>query len=265
MWDEKEQGKITGTKREICRVVGCNTKELNRFIADNKEHIFSDVTNRYGKVTITNRRMNRAFLERERAKTGMRKVRKSRSYEKVTPYSSTSSSTSNNIKVCVYTLTQCIDAAQLVGLTEKTATNFFNYYDAQGWKFGNQLPIDKLPSALQRWKNKQHQFNKRFNKTDNLPTNRDYDGQFEYFWKEFKGRWNPGDGHIKEGKFIAWQQWQLLNPEEKRKAASTVIYAKGQYLPNPGRWLGDKRFDDKSYRFTAEGNAYFDSLLKGGE
>lgn len=100
MWDEKEQGKITGTKIEICRVVGCDLTELQGLLDDNKKHEFCDVLQNVTEcneiVTIINRRMHTAFLERERAKQGMRKHRAKQGYENVTPPSSTSSSTSTS-------------------------------------------------------------------------------------------------------------------------------------------------------------------------
>lgn len=95
MWDSKEQGKIRDTKEGICRIIGAKLKELNEFIEDNNSHKFANVTFRNEKVTIINRRMYRAYIEREGTKKRVqkhRKHKKSESNVNVTPYSSTSTS-----------------------------------------------------------------------------------------------------------------------------------------------------------------------------
>ena len=99
MVNEKETGKIRGTKEELCRLLRCSEKELGRFFEDNNFHKFANVTFRNGKVTIINRRLYRAYLEREATKKRVRRHReqtKRNGNGNVTPYSSTSSSTSCN-------------------------------------------------------------------------------------------------------------------------------------------------------------------------
>lgn len=97
MWDTAEQGKLTGTKVALCRILGATKDELRCFFDENKEQKFANVTNRNGKVTIVNRRMYDEFLQRSGTKMRVQKYRakqKRSSNEKVTPHSSTSSSSS---------------------------------------------------------------------------------------------------------------------------------------------------------------------------
>lgn len=99
MWDEKEQGKMGGTKIEICRLIGCNLRELNRLILDNKKHNFANVTFCNNKVTIINRRMYEAYIERVATKKRVAKYRSKEKQEcntEVTPPSSTSTSSSTS-------------------------------------------------------------------------------------------------------------------------------------------------------------------------
>jgi len=99
MWDEKEQGKITGTKAEICRVVGCDLMELQGFLDDAKLHHFANVTICNNKVTIVNRRMHEGFIERESTKRRVAAHREKKGRVRnanVTPLSSTSSSSSTS-------------------------------------------------------------------------------------------------------------------------------------------------------------------------
>ena len=161
MWDEKEQGKIVGTKEEICRVVGCDSIELQCFFDDDKKHHFANVTICNNKVTIINRRMHEAYIGRENTKKRVahhRAKAKVESNAEVTPFSSSSSSSSSS--KYTYTLQQVLDITPLIGLDEEKATAFFNHYDSQGWLFGNSLPITNLNSALQRWKNSGYRFEK---------------------------------------------------------------------------------------------------------
>ncbi len=100
MWESKEEGLLQGKAGELALLAGARPGEFKRFLKEAKEHKFcdvlQDVTESYSVVTIKCRRMNNVFLERERAKRGMRKHRAEQSYENVTPPSSTSSSTSSS-------------------------------------------------------------------------------------------------------------------------------------------------------------------------
>lgn len=94
MWEAKEEGKLEGTWQEFARLLGITVTEFRRFYLAAKRHKFADVTNCNDIVTIINRRIYNAFLERERAKKGMRAHRAKQCYEDVTLPSSTSSSSS---------------------------------------------------------------------------------------------------------------------------------------------------------------------------
>ncbi len=97
MWEAKEQGKVRGTKEEICQIVGCTISELALFFDDNNFHKFANVTKRNKKVTIINRRMYKDYIERESVKKRVsrhREKRKRKCNAKVTPYSSSSPSSS---------------------------------------------------------------------------------------------------------------------------------------------------------------------------
>lgn len=103
MVNEQETGKIRGTTEQLCRLLRCSPEELQRFFDDNKEHKFANVTFRNGKVTLVCRRLHRAYIERMQAVKRMKRHRekvKRKCNGDVTPYSSTSTSTS-----CNYTVT----------------------------------------------------------------------------------------------------------------------------------------------------------------
>lgn len=100
MWFAKEQGKLRGTKDEICRMVGITSEEFDQFLEENNAHGFSNVTKRNSTVTIINRRMYKSFLQREATKKRVsdhRKKVKRKCNKKVTrhlhsPYSYTPNS-----------------------------------------------------------------------------------------------------------------------------------------------------------------------------
>lgn len=95
MWFEQEQGKLEGTKTELCRLIGCSTKELNQFIKEAVTKMFANVTVCDKKVTIINRRMHKDYIQRIGSKTRMRQLRQRRQgdgYTDVTPPSSSSTS-----------------------------------------------------------------------------------------------------------------------------------------------------------------------------
>ena len=99
MTNEKITGQIQGTEAEICRVVGCMPFEFHKLVKENENHLFADVTEENGIVTIRCRRLYRTYMEREASKMRMRRHRgevKQECYSDVTPLSSTSSSTSFN-------------------------------------------------------------------------------------------------------------------------------------------------------------------------
>jgi len=81
-----------------------------------------------------------------------------------TPSSSSSSSSS------LYTLLQVKDAANLVGLTEQDAQEFFDYFEAQKWKWPNSQLVGELRASLQRWKRNQPRFELKEQKNGRTPT-----------------------------------------------------------------------------------------------
>lgn len=94
MWESTEEGKLEGSWEDFARLLGISVTDIKKFYIQANTHKFADVTNCNGTVTIINRRIYNAFLERERAKKGMRAYRAKQRSENVTPHSSTSSSTS---------------------------------------------------------------------------------------------------------------------------------------------------------------------------
>lgn len=50
-------------------------------------------------------------------------------------------------------LDEVVTLAKGLGIPSAEAKKFFNYYKAQGWKFGNGSPITDFSAALQRWTN----------------------------------------------------------------------------------------------------------------
>jgi hypothetical protein len=59
-----------------------------------------------------------------------------------------------------YTLQQCTDAAQSVGMTSKQIKEFFDHWNAIGWVDPHNRPIVCLSSALSRWKTQEGNFKK---------------------------------------------------------------------------------------------------------
>ena len=60
--------------------------------------------------------------------------------------------------VISFTIEHVKDAAITVGLTKEQAARFFHHYKSQGWLLGNGQPITDLASALVRWRNNEHKF-----------------------------------------------------------------------------------------------------------
>ena len=161
MWDSPEQGKIEMNLDSACRVIGAKTREVKRFLSENKQHKFADVTECNGIVTIINRRMYAEYLERKGTKERVQQHRKRKSNTlptrenrqdcnaNVTTPSSTSTSTSKN----TYTREAFMEASILVGLTDQEAGECFNHLTTQGWRWGNDQPVTgDIREVLQRWK-----------------------------------------------------------------------------------------------------------------
>lgn len=153
MWEAKEEGVMSGKPGELALLVGARPSEFSRFLKECATHLFADVTNCDGVVTIKCRRMNRLFLEREGAKRRMQRHRQKPCNGDVTPPSSTSSSTSLK-----YTQAECIDIGISIGISKQQSKDFHTHYSGQGWLFGNSLPITDLRAAMVRWRNNQYKF-----------------------------------------------------------------------------------------------------------
>jgi len=100
MWEVKEEGIIKGKPSDIALLIGAKKSEFNRFLREAVTHSFANVQENNGIVTIVCRRMNKAYIEREKAKKRMKKYRSKKSdanvTEDVTTHSSSSSSSSKN-------------------------------------------------------------------------------------------------------------------------------------------------------------------------
>jgi hypothetical protein len=154
MWDEKEQGKIRGSKEEICQLIGCKISELERFFKDNKAHVFCNVTFRNKKVTIINRRMYKKYIEREGIK---KRVSKHRKKEKrkcntdVTPYSSTSTSLKD--KKDVTSQLQFEQARkQYPGTKRGLQTEYKNFQKHKDWQGVLPLLLPAVEHQAQKWR-----------------------------------------------------------------------------------------------------------------
>ena len=97
MWQNDHSGSITGTKPELCRMLGVTPAELDQFLDENERHKIADVTNGHNQVTIINRRMSREHNTREDNRLRKQKSRVTPpGHENVTPPSSSSSSSASS-------------------------------------------------------------------------------------------------------------------------------------------------------------------------
>ena len=96
MWEAKIEGEIAGKEEELIHLIGCTPDDFCVFSEEIKRHNFGNVTNCNGIVTIINRRMKKAFLEREGIKDRVRKHRQKDCNEDVTTHSSSSTSSTSN-------------------------------------------------------------------------------------------------------------------------------------------------------------------------
>jgi hypothetical protein len=56
------------------------------------------------------------------------------------------------------TISDCIQAAEAIGMKREDVEAFHAHYDSQGWKKGNGQPITNIRSALTAWKNRSRDF-----------------------------------------------------------------------------------------------------------
>ena len=75
-----------------------------------------------------------------------------------------------------------------------------------------------------------------------------YTAEFEDFWKQWKGRYDPDHGNYggyrKVGKWTAFTEWQKLSKTDQGKATKVAHKAAGKYTPDAERWLKRYMFDD---------------------
>jgi hypothetical protein len=84
-------GILTGTVQQLARICLCSPTQFQTFLTENESLNVADVTKRDGCVTLVNRRMHRAAIEREKTQKRVSRYREKRSGNAdVTPPSSSS-------------------------------------------------------------------------------------------------------------------------------------------------------------------------------
>ena len=72
-----------------------------------------------------------------------------------------------------------------------------------------------------------------------------YTDDFENFWRDFKGRWNPDNGkHEKGGKLEASLEWKNLSSEHQKLATQMASQTGEQKTKDACRWLKYRRWED---------------------
>jgi hypothetical protein len=142
MWCAPEPGKLVGSEREIAKCMGATEAEIKTFITEAQRLNFCDVRFCDGNVQIINRRMHREWKDKEAARLRMQRLRSKDGMfgdcsRNVTPYSSSSSSTS--IKKLYLECVRLTDAEmeKLVGkygqkITDRAITILNNYIMSKG-------------------------------------------------------------------------------------------------------------------------------------
>jgi len=96
MFLDGNRGVLSGTVEQLARICLCSVTEFETFLAENESLNVADVTICNGTVTLVNRRMHRAAIEREKTRTRVAKHRGKRAgNEDVTPPSSSSPSSAS--------------------------------------------------------------------------------------------------------------------------------------------------------------------------
>jgi len=183
IWHEKTGGKTTKTIEQWSRLLGESKDDALRILDEIQRYEIGDVTQSNAEITVLNRRTARdcKLLElnaKRQQDYRDRQKKKDKNNGNVTqpnvnPSYSVSYSVSNNtIQDSVilpetnnkkFTLNEVLTEAVLIGIPEDRATDFFHYYNAQGWKFGNNVVIESLSSAMVRWKKNEYKFDKKQN------------------------------------------------------------------------------------------------------
>ncbi|KKM94257.1 hypothetical protein LCGC14_0600440 [marine sediment metagenome] len=74
-----------------------------------------------------------------------------------------------------------------------------------------------------------------------------YTEDFEMFWKNWPGRYNPDGPARKVGKRDAFEIWKTMDDEDRQDAISVlerVSYIGTKYLPDAHRWLKRRMWED---------------------
>ena len=186
--DSDEYGRLVAggnplTERQIAARCGCSLRHYRKFFA---ELLSVKVPSVDKSGVIFCRRLVRDAERREAEKERKRELRRgnggefenlSRSCPVVVPptstepvpslshrassssSSSTSPSTNNNtpqpaFDVVIPSLKEVEAKAEMIGCKPEWATEFFDYYNTQGWKKANGQPLTNWQTALKRWSDK---------------------------------------------------------------------------------------------------------------
>ncbi len=157
MWEAETEGEITGKLHELCRIIGCEETEFKKFYVDIKRHNFGDivgdVTDANAEITIICRRMKKVFLERESGKERQKRFRDKHSNEDVTPYSSSSTSSSTSKHFIEPTILEISEQITKKNYKNITADRFVNFYGSKGWMVGKNKMTDwrKALARAENW------------------------------------------------------------------------------------------------------------------
>jgi len=97
MFLDGNRGELSGTIEQLARICLCPVSAVEIFLSENKTLKVADVTICNGTVTLVNRRMNRAYLEREMTRKRVSKHRMKRDCNEDVTLPSSSSSSSSDI------------------------------------------------------------------------------------------------------------------------------------------------------------------------
>ncbi len=96
MFLDGNRGTLSGTPEQLARICLCSVTEFETFLSENESLNVADVTICDGVVTLVNRRMHRAAIEREKTRKRVAKHRGKRDGNNdVTPPSSSSSASAD--------------------------------------------------------------------------------------------------------------------------------------------------------------------------
>jgi hypothetical protein len=142
MWEAPERGKLTGTRLQLAKLIGATPPEMDDFISEAAQLLFCFCEECNGIVTLINRRMFNEWKEKESARLRVERHRQKKPCngkcnDDVTPYSSSSSSTS--IKKLYLECVRLTDGEmeKLVGkygqkITDRAITILNNYIMSKG-------------------------------------------------------------------------------------------------------------------------------------